>query len=126
MKSRRAGFAGSALVAGLATLALAGCASGSRQPLSLTERDSISACRQQANDIYDRQNRGEIYSVDPNWAPSSSYGLGSLPTNGLSDQYAHERLVDNCVRNTGAGSNAPVASGPSNAPVRYPVRPSSP
>ena len=110
----------SARVASLTLIALAGCAGGQRQPLSLTERDSISACRQQANDIYDRQNRGEIYSIDSNGTPSSSYGGGVLPNAGLSDEYAHRRLVDNCVRNTGAGSNAPVAVGPPPSPVKPP------
>jgi hypothetical protein len=110
-----------ALVVCLGLVGLTACSSGQQQPLSLTERDSIAACRLQANQIYDRQNRGAIYSVDSNWAPSSSVGLGPLPTSGLSDQFAHEQRIDRCIRDTGAGSNAPVGSGPTTTPITGPT-----
>ncbi len=94
-----------ALLAGL--LALGGCARP-QPPLSLTERDAIAACRERANAVYDRLNRGQFYTTQSNLAPNSSTGLVGDPTQVLSQRYAHDQMVRSCVRNTGGGSNAPA------------------
>ncbi|MDQ2803797.1 MAG: hypothetical protein M3Y41_14405 [Pseudomonadota bacterium] len=100
---------------------LAACAGP--PPASLTERDSISACRQRADQVYDRLNRRDIYSGNQdNLAPNSSVGLLGNPTGGLSQQYAHERMIETCVRDTGAGSNVPGSSPSLSTPVVRPGR----
>lgn len=106
---------------------LAACAGGGgSQPLSVTDRDTAAACRQQANNTYAIQNRDQIYRIQDPFSPQSGTGLTDLPTRGLSDQFAQERMVQDCIRNTGTetsrtqGSSgtsaAPAASGSGSAP----------
>lgn len=105
------------------TLLAACSAGGGAQPLSVTDRDTAAACRQQANNTYAIQNRDQIYRIQDPFTPQSSTGLTDLPTRGLSDQFAQERMVQDCIRNTGtetsrtlggpggSGSSAPSGSG---------------
>lgn len=87
----------------LALLALlAGCAAPSA-PLSVTDRDTIAACRDQAQTAYEIRHRAEIYSIHEGASPYSGTGLLHGPTEGLSDRYEQERQIDSCVRNTGTG-----------------------
>ncbi len=114
------------VLAGL--LVLTACsAGGASQPLSVTDRDTATACRQQANNTYAVQNRDQIYRIQTPFTPQSSTGLTDLPTRGLSDQFAQERMIQDCIRNTGtetsrtlggpgpAGGSAP--SGPGGSPA---------
>lgn len=102
------------LIAALLSLApmLGGCAQHSA-PLSVTERETIAACRSHADEVYDRLNRGAIYRIPDNSAPNSSIGLVGDPTGVLSDRYARDRMIDRCVRGV-APSGTAVA--PSSAP----------
>ena len=81
---------------------LAGCAAPSA-PLSVTDRDTIAACRAQAQTTYEIRHRAEIYSIHEGASPYSGTGLLHGPTEGLSDRYEQERQIDTCVRNTGTG-----------------------
>jgi hypothetical protein len=87
----------------LALLALlAGCAAPSA-PLSVTDRDTIAACRNQAQTAYEIRHRAEIYSIHERDTPYSGMGLLRSPTQDLSDRYEQEHQIDTCVRNTGTG-----------------------
>lgn len=101
----------------LVLLALAGCAGGTAQPLSFTERQTIEACRQRANTAFNVQNRSEIYQIHEPFAYQSSTGLTGDPTQGLSDSYQLQQMIQNCVRNTGTNADrtlpASSALGPS-------------
>jgi len=107
----------------LAPLALlAACTSAPPPPESLTARDTLVACRQQANTTFAMQNRGQIYSMSDESAPQSSIGLTQDPMQGLANRYEQERMVQDCVRNTGtqtnrAGLNPRGASGAPAPPV---------
>lgn len=94
-----------------AGLLLAGCAD--RQPLSVTERDTIDACRARAGQVYDRLHRADIYSIPQTGLPYSANGSRADITAGLATQYSHDEMVDRCERNTGAGT---LTVGPNNAP----------
>jgi hypothetical protein len=64
------------------------------------------ACRQRAEAIYNQQNRGEIYS--PASQVNTPYSGNYLPDrtdHGLSDLFVHDKLVSDCVRNTGTGAD---------------------
>ncbi len=110
------------VLAGLVVLAACSAGGGS-QPLSVTDRDTAAACRQQANNTYAIQNRDQIYRIQSPFTPQSSTGLTDLPTRGLSDQFAQQRMIQDCIRNTGtetsrtlgaagpAGGSAPSGSG---------------
>jgi len=110
-------------LAWLAPLALvAACTSPPPTPESLTARDTLAACRQQANTTFAMQNRGQIYSMSDESAPQSSIGLTQDPTQGLANRFEQERMVQDCVRNTGtqtnrAGLNPQGASGAPAPPV---------
>jgi hypothetical protein len=85
----------------LLVLGLVACTTQPPKPQSVTDRATTEACRQQANNTYAVQNRDQIYRIKEPFAPQSGTGLLDLPTRGLSDQFAQERLVQDCIRNTG-------------------------
>ena len=80
------------------------------------------ACQQRANQAYDQQNRGEIFSPPANVnTPYSANVVPGQSDRGLSDLFAHDRMVSDCIRNTGTGterSPTPAATAPvAGAPV---------
>lgn len=62
------------------------------------------ACRGRANQVYDRRNRAEIYSRQStvNTPFSADYESDSAGR-ALGDRFAFDRMVDECVRNSGTG-----------------------
>lgn len=105
---------------------LAACANnGPVQQQSLTDRDTYLACRQQAELAYRLQNRDEIYSIHDPFTPASGPGQTQLPSQPLADRYTQERMVNDCIRNTGTENNrgsVPLAPG-STAPPAAAVAP---
>lgn len=85
---------------GLLLLALGGCAEPAR-PMSHTDQATAAACRAHANEVYNRNNRGTIYSINQTGLPYSGSYLAGNQTSSLAEQYANARLVDDCIRNTG-------------------------
>ena len=71
------------------------------------------ACTQSAERVYNVRNRGDIYAPQSSVnAPfSANYGAGSTER-GLSDQYAREAMIRDCVRNTGTETNRSVPPTP--------------
>lgn len=102
-------------------LALGACAQRS-SPLSVTDRDTIAACQDHADQVYDRLNRGAIYSVGDNGAPYSGTGLVGNPTAGLSDRYARDRMVERCVRVAPSGAAVAPSVPPPPASPTSPAR----
>ena len=73
----------------------------------------LDACRQRANEIFDRQNRAEIFSTQQGTnIPLSGAYVGSSLTRGLSAQCGHDQLVRECVR------TANITSGSTEVPVQ--------
>lgn len=65
------------------------------------DAETLSACRQHADDVYNRQYRDQIYTItNPNVPYSTSYAPG-VTDRGLAARYAHDNMVNDCVRNTG-------------------------
>ncbi len=93
------------MFAWLGLLALVACTSSPPTPESITARDTLAACRRQANTTFAMQNRDQIYSMSDLSAPQSSIGLSQDPMRGLADRYTQERMVQDCVRNTGTQTN---------------------
>ena len=77
-------------------------------------------CRQRAEEIYGAQNRGALYQSDNRDSPFSSNYVPSVTSRGLSDRYAMEQMVSDCIRNTGERSN------PTQAPAASPTPPPPP
>lgn len=115
------------LVAPLAaTLVLAACTFGSQgggsSPaggvLSTTDAATEAACRQRADEMYNRQHRGELYSAPSsmNSPYSANYNAG-ITTRGLSDLYARDTAIRDCVRNTGTETDR---TAPGTPPAQVP------
>jgi hypothetical protein len=105
-----------------AALALAGCMAGSGPgPESHADAATMAACRQRADQIYNQQNRGDIYrQPDAINSPSSGSYAPGVSDRGLSELYAHDRAINDCVRNTGTGAERSESD---NAAPPPPARP---
>ena len=87
---------------------LTGCADYG-QPLTGQARadaQTVTACRQRANQAFDQRGRDQIYSPPPqvNTPYSASYVPG-ISDRGLANQYEHDQMVSDCIRNTGTGTS---------------------
>jgi hypothetical protein len=95
-----------------ALLLLATCSPPPASPANRANRETLAACRERAEDVYVRQNRDLIYQNDTSSTPYSAGPNTGIPTHGLSSLFAHEQVIDDCVRNTGAQNprddNAPA------------------
>ena len=94
-----------ALAAVLGALTLSGC--DRPPPSAQAQADAATrvACQQRAEQAYEQQNRAEIYS--PPATVNTPYSANYTPSQtdrGLSDLFAHDRMVSDCVRNTGTGA----------------------
>lgn len=102
----------------LAGATLAGCAAPSSGPSASAAQ--IAACRQRADQVYDRQNRADVYRADTyaggtRDAMFSGTGSPGASALGLSARFARERMVDDCLR----GAAGPASGGPASvAPGR--------
>jgi hypothetical protein len=91
---------------------LAGCSFGApKSPAELSRED---ACRALADRAYNLQHpdylsRGD----DQSTTPFSGSGTISLPSEGLSDEYAHRVAVDDCVRRQTSSTQGGASVGPS-------------
>lgn len=110
-----------ALVGGIAVSACQGPpASGQAQ----ADAQTRAACRARAEQVYSAQNRGQIYSPPPTVnTPYSGNFTPEVTNRGLSDMFAHDRLVNDCIRNSGTGAEAsPPPGSPSGSTSKPPVR----
>lgn len=97
------------LVPAIATLlggiALSGCSAPPQSAQSEADAATRRACQQRAEQAYEQQNRAQIYSPPPTVnTPYSANYTPSQTDRGLSELFAHDRMVSDCVRNTGTGS----------------------
>jgi hypothetical protein len=91
-------------------LALSACDSAPQSSQARANAETVAACRQRANEVYNQQNRGEIYSANSSEnSPFSANYVPDIPSRGLSQLFAHDKLVSDCVRNTGTGAERSVA-----------------
>jgi hypothetical protein len=89
----------------LPILALAGC--GFSPPLSTAQRDAQQSCKEDANRIYNTQNRYQLSERPSPDTPYSGATPPPLPGDGLSDQYSFDNMVSSCL----ARSEAVPAAG---------------
>jgi hypothetical protein len=108
------GHRSAALTVSAAVLAatLFGC---NRPPPSAQEQADAAtraACQQRAEEAYNQRNRGEIFS--PQSQVNTPYSGNYLPADsdrGLSELFVHDRMVSDCVRNTGTDSERSPPAG---------------
>ncbi|MDR3536190.1 MAG: hypothetical protein P4L71_06790 [Acetobacteraceae bacterium] len=100
-------------------LALLACQNGSASPgggigsigggLGNADAATRAACTQHAEQVYDQRNRAEIYMPQSsvNSPYSGNYNPGATDR-GLSDLYARNSMIRDCVRNTGTETSRDV------------------
>ena len=113
------------LLAMLATAGLAGCAPTSSSSSANREAASpkaMAACRNRADDVFNQQNRADVYRSDmyaggQRDAPFGA-GLPGNPGDGLSARYARETMLDDCLNGTSGGTDtpSPTAAAPASPP----------
>jgi hypothetical protein len=87
-----------------ALLALPGCMA---EPVHESHADAATeaACRRRADQVYEQQNRSDIYREPaPVNTPFSGNYTPGVSDRGLSDLFAHDRIISDCIRNTGTGA----------------------
>jgi hypothetical protein len=102
----------------LPALALAQC-SPPPPPTGQARADAatLAACREHADQVYDRNNRDTIYTISSRDSPFSANYTPGVTNRGLAQRYVRENMVRDCVRNTGTETNrAPVTSPPPATP----------
>lgn len=89
----------------LCAVALPGCDRPAPTGQARADAETRAACETRANQAYEQQNRAEIYApqAQVNTPYSANYVSGDS-SRGLSDLFVHDRMVSNCVRNTGTGT----------------------
>ena len=81
-------------------------------------QETVAACRERADQVWDLRNRGTIYSPPPaiNTPSSGAYAPGGMTERGLSDVFTRDRMVQDCIRNTGTQTDRRQTPSPTNAP----------
>jgi hypothetical protein len=118
----------------LAVLALSACAHpiGTTADRAGATPKAMAACRQRADEVFDRQNRAEVYRSDmyaggERDSPFAAGGMSGNPGAGLPARYERETMVDDCLNATagspGATPDAPPPAGFSpEAPAEPPAQ----
>jgi hypothetical protein len=100
----------------LPLLTLAGCNAAS--PASRATPSQEVACRQRADQMFQAQNRGNVYATDQYVSSTrdSPFG-GAVPTSmtsTLSDRFARDQMYDGCLN---AGGPRPASPAPAPKPA---------
>jgi hypothetical protein len=83
------------------------------------DAETRAACEQRAEAVYNQQNRGDIYRPAPSVnTPFSANYLPGQSDRGLSQLFAHDRMVSDCIRNKGTS--------PLPTPAQAPPAPAAP
>ena len=106
-----------------ALLALAACAAPP-PPVSMGSTDGSAgqtradaatraACRERADEIYDRQHRDTVYTISSRDTPYSANYTGGVTDRGLPQRFVRENMIRDCIRNTGTETDRvePEAAG---------------
>jgi hypothetical protein len=88
----------------LGLLALAGC--DFPPPQNDVQRAASQGCTEDANRVYNTQNRYLLSERDTSNTPFSGGGTVPLPSDGLSDRYSYDNMVSDCLKRSEA---VPVA-----------------
>ena len=95
----------------LGLLAFAGCARTQRTPV---EAATIAACRERADQVYERQNRVDLSRRDERDTPYASSYTSGVTTRGLGARFERGQRIAACTSGlaSGAGAGAGGAMNP--------------
>jgi hypothetical protein len=107
-------------------LALASCAPGqSGGGQSRSDQAMVAACRQRADQAFERANRTSLYQPQST-RDSPLSAMPPSPTNDLADRFSYGSLYNDCMRSNGAAAT-PSTIAPEPAPMPAPATmPSTP
>ena len=90
-------------------LILAACV---RTPQTPIQAATVAACRERADQIYDRQNRADLSRRDERDTPLAASYLSGITTRGLSARFERGQRIAECTSGlaSGAGSPGPAMS----------------
>jgi hypothetical protein len=97
----------------MAAVVLSACQRPPQTGQGLADAETRAACRARADQVYSQQNRAEIYSPPPTVnTPFSANYMPQTTDRGLSDLFVHDRMISDCVRNTGTGAERSQSTSP--------------
>lgn len=97
----------------LGAVGLSACGGPPQSGQAQADADTRAACRARADRTYNQQNRAEIYSPPATVnTPFSANYVPSMSDRGLSDRFVYDRMISDCVRNTGTESDRSQPSSP--------------
>ena len=73
---------------------------------------TMTACREHADAVYNRNNRDSIYTISSRDTPFSANYTPGVVDRGLSQRYGRDMMVRDCVRNTGTETDRTPGSSP--------------
>jgi hypothetical protein len=78
---------------------------------------TVAACREHADEVYNRTRRDSIYTITNPDIPFSANYNPVVTNRGLAQRYVQENMVRDCVRNTGTETDrSPTTSPPPATP----------
>jgi hypothetical protein len=102
---------------------MSGCEAPPQTGQAQADAETRAACQERASEAYNQRNRAEIYSPPPTVnTPYSANYVPAMSDRGLSDLFVNDRMVSDCVRNTGTGEER-AAPAPVPAPLPLPPPP---
>lgn len=111
----------------LPLLALAHCTPPPQTPEARANAATLAACREHADEAYNRTHRDTIYSMSGSASGrdtpfSANYTPGVLDR-GLSQRFGHENMIRDCVRNTGTETDRSASATPASPEPPAPPAP---
>ncbi len=90
---------------------VAGCAQRGGQTMSKADAGAIQECRSRTEAAFNRQNRYLLSERDTTDSPFSTSGNTGITTQGLSQRYALDTQLSNCIQSKTAGSPQDTGTG---------------
>jgi len=111
----------------LPMLALSHCTPPPPTPEARANAATLAACREHADEAYNRTHRDTIYSMSGSASgrdtPFSANYTPGLLDRGLAQRFGHENMIRDCVRNTGTETDRSASATDTPAPPTPPVPP---
>jgi hypothetical protein len=96
----------------LPVLALAQCTQPPPVGQSRADAETLAACRGHADDVYNHTRRDAIYTISSRDTPFSANYTPGVTDRGLAQRFDHEKLIRDCVRNTGTETSRSTSGEP--------------
>ena len=100
-------------------LSLAACQQ-SQSNLTRPSAAAVANCRQQADRVYNAQNRVDLSTRDQRDSPFAANYDPGVTTRGLGELYSRDNQVQSCLNNSVSGTATPSSVNPGTGPTFQP------